>query len=440
MSRNLSSVLAILVIAAIGVPLWIFVIQKRPTPLAAPPREVGPSLVTTRTLAWSDYPLEVEAFGTLLPRRRATLVVERSGRVTSVHESWRPGLSVSEGEELLRIDRKPFELDLARAEAAQAEAEAGEAAAQRERELSIELLANAESQFEIAERELARLESLEVRGQVGASLVDQARTAKVAVEASLGTARGRVSAAEVNVSAARARAAQAAVVISLAQDSLSRTVITAPFDGELEGRAPTLGAFLAAGTPVAECLDLSALHLVARVRADHLGAMREGLTATVRLPSRPELAVEGRVRSVSSAVDPISRSAAVEVEFENTVSGEDGTIRSLLPSGLFAETTIHADAREKILWIDRRHLTWRNEIAQAWVFSPEERALKKPLVLGEALGEGFAVLEGLRVGEELITGPLDRLVEGAPCTRTRSAGESKTDSSETAELESVSTE
>ena len=418
MSRNLSSALAILVIAAIGVPLWIFVIQKRPIPIEAPPREVGPSLVATRTLAWSDYPLEIDAFGTLMPERRAVLVVERSGRVTSVHEAWRPGLSVTEGEELLRIDRKPFELDLALAKATQSEAAAGEAAALREHELAVQLLASAKSQFEIAERELDRLKSLEVRGQVGASLVDQARTAQVAAEVSLGTAHGRVSSAEVNVSAARARDAQAKVAISLAEDSLSRTVITAPFEGELEGRAPTVGAFLVAGTPVAECLDLSSLHLAAYVRADHLSALREGLTATVRLPSRPELSLEGRVRSVSRSVDPVTRSAAVEVEFENAIQEENETIRSLLPSGLFAETTIHADAREKILWVDRRHLTWRNEVAHAWVLTQEERAESRPIVLGEALGEGFAVSEGLRVGEELITGPLDRLIEGVSCIRT----------------------
>ncbi len=420
MSRNLSSVLAICVIAAIGVPLWIFVIQKRPIPLPAPPRHVGPSLVYTRGIEPTDHLLEIEAFGTLMPVRRAALVVERSGRVTDVHKDWRPGLSVRAGEELLRIDRGPFELELARATAARAEASAGEAAAAQEQALATELLEGAKNQVEIAQRELDRLQALEVRGQVGASLVDQARTARVAAELALGNARGRVSSAEVTVMAANAREAQAAAAVDVARDSLERTRITAPFDGELEGRTPTIGDFLAAGTPVAECLDLSTLYLVASVRADHLAAIREGLSATVRLPSRAGLELQGRVRSVSTIVDPVSRSAAVEIELPNGASNTTEVVTSVLPSGLFAEAVIHADARKAVLWIDRRHLAWRNEVAFAWTLVDNRKAHEQALVLGEELGEGFAVLEGLSAGDELITGPLDRLVEGAPCVRASS--------------------
>ncbi|MFT5285873.1 MAG: multidrug resistance efflux pump [Planctomycetota bacterium] len=411
MSRTVSSLAAILLIASAGVPLWIFVIAAKSEARPAPPREVSAALVETEIMKMSDFELNVEAFGTLLPARRASLVAERSGRVVWVHPDWRSGLEVTAGEALLRIDPVPYELELSRSKAMREEALAGLEAASRERTWSVKVEAGARQQLKLALRELARLEDLESRGQVGASLVDQARTTVVRSELEIENARGRGSAAEAAESAAKARILQAEVMIQIAEDSLARTELSAPFAGTIEGRAPALESFLTAATPLGECLDRSKLHLVAMIHADQLAGVREGQVADLTLPSRPEARVSGTVRSVSSVVDPLTRSAAVEIEIDNSNS------EAALPTGLFAQVTLHAGERKNQLWIDRRHLVWESEQPTAWILDSSGAAKSCELVLGDPLGEGFSVRSGLLAGDELITGPLDRLFDGVQCIR-----------------------
>ena len=411
MSRTVSSFLAIVLIAAAGVPLWIFVIAKKTEPPPASPRVVSAALVDTRRVRPEDFDLEIEAFGTLLPARRAGLVAERPGRVIWVHPDWRPGLVVEANELLLRIDPVPFELELERAKAAREEALAGLEAAKREGDWSQKIEVGARRQAEIAQRELVRLEGLEARGQVGASLVDGARTSLVRSELEVENARGRVSAAVASESAAEARLLQSRVMIEMAEDSLSRTIVSAPFEGRLAGRAPALASYLAAGTALGECLDLSQLHLVAQIHSEHLDVLGEGQSASLYFPSRPEYTTEGVVRAISPVVDPFTRSAAVEIEIDNSA------VETSLPMGLFARAVVHAGQRQQVLWIDRRHLVWKAERPTAWLLSADQKSQQTELVLGAALGEGFAVLSGLADGDELITGPLDRLVDGEACLR-----------------------
>ena len=90
MSRSVQSFLSIVLIAAVGLPVWHFVVAARSEPPPAPPRDVGPASVNVRRLEAVDFPIVVEAYGTLVPVRTARLAPEQSGRVTWVRPDWAP--------------------------------------------------------------------------------------------------------------------------------------------------------------------------------------------------------------------------------------------------------------------------------------------------------------------------------------------------------------
>jgi RND family efflux transporter MFP subunit len=413
MKRTLQSTLSVVAILSLGGFLWLLVVARRPEPPPAPPRVVGPVAVDAVRLAPVEWPVEVGVYGTLLARRSARLAPELPGRVAWVLPTWRPGAFVREGQELLRLDPKLYELELDRARAAEEAVASGLAAAQREREWAVDVFAGAEESLEIARREHERLQKLYARERVSASQVDQARAALVRAEVDVDSARGRIRMAEANESTARSRESEAAVASALAGERLARARVVAPFSGWLSGRAPAEGTFLAAGVPVVELLDLASLHLSASVHEDQLAHVEEGMPARVELPSRPGLETQGRVRAIGPAADPVTRNGTIEIEVENAFAGAGEDLARGLHAGLFARAVVYAGTREDLLWIDRRHVDWHGEQAYAYVLHEGlSRAERRELALGDKLGEGFEVRSGLAAGELLVTAPLDRVGDG----------------------------
>jgi hypothetical protein len=158
------------------------------------------------------------------------------------------------------------------------------------------------------------------------------------------------------------------------------------------------------------------------------------MEATVRFPSTPELADAGRafgvVRAVGVASDPATRRGTVELEVSGVGPGagtDGGTAADVrpLPVGLFAVATIRVEELPDALWIARRHLAWKDGAPTCYVLEREgdgEVARPRTLVLAAEHGEGFLVADGLAPGDLLVTGPLDRVAAGTPCTRAKPPG------------------
>jgi RND family efflux transporter MFP subunit len=421
-SQAVRTGLSILGLLALGVPAWIWISSPPETP-PQPAHVAGPTPIRTRTVTARRAELRVEAYGTLLPVRRARLAPEAGGRVAHVLEGWRPGRRVSAGQELLALEDVRARALVGAAEAAVREAEAALGLARAEEGLAPAVLEAAEARHAIAVRERERTSRLAEGGNASDSQADAAEAAEVAAGLEVERARAGLESAAGGVERAAGALAGAEASLTFAREDLARHRLVAPFDGELAGRAPAIGTYLAPGVPVCDVVDRARLHLVVQVPEDRIPDVRRGQSAWVSLPSRPGARSAARVTAVGVESDPSTRSLAVELDVDNGPSTEEasadaGVVR--LAAGQFARAVIETGVSERAVLVERALLTWRDGDAVVHVVVEGGRGLvaeRRVLALGDEVGEGFVVLDGLAEGDELIVWPTGTLVDAAPVER-----------------------
>lgn len=207
--------------------------------------------------------------GTLRALHEAAIVADVPGRVEQV--SVDVGDAVQKGAALARLEQGDLSLQLDQANAALAAAEAGR---------------------DTAVRDLAGAEAV---AKVGG-----------ATETQLVAAKSRADAAEAQVKQARAAA-------GLARARLADATLRSPIDGVVTRRATGLGQMVTPGVPVFTVADLSSLEL--ELAVDERAAARIHVGDAVDLTSEaaPGALQGGTVKTVSPALDPNTRKAAVVV-------------------------------------------------------------------------------------------------------------------------------
>lgn len=158
-------------------------------------------IVEATTLKPRDYQIMLESYGTVQPRTRSQLVSQVGGLITSINPSFREGGFFKRGEMLVQIDPRDYEADVKIAEAALMDAR--------------QSLAEAQARSTQAAEDWERLGN------------DGEPSALVLREPQLTAARSRVASAEASV--------------TKAQLDLSRTRVTAPYDGRVLRQSVDVG-------------------------------------------------------------------------------------------------------------------------------------------------------------------------------------------------------
>lgn len=189
--------------------------------------------------------------------RGIELRAETTGRVIAIGAE--RGASISQGDNVVRIDIRDRMAQLAEAEA---------------------MIRQRQLEFEAAEQ---------LRGEQFMSPSELA---------------GREAALE------SARAARERITIDIA-----RTEISAPFDAVVYDRLVEIGDYLAPGDSVAQLIDVDPLIVVADINEREIGAISVGQTGTAFLQNGPS--ISGRIRYISPAASETTRSFQVEMEIPN---------------------------------------------------------------------------------------------------------------------------
>ena len=119
--RRLFMIVVPVAVLALGAFAAITMIQNRPQP-EQKPAEVPVPLVRVIKAKPEALRLKVHAEGTVAPKTVSALVPEVSGRVTWVSSDLATGGFFEEGEVLLKIDAREYELAIIRAQSAIAQA------------------------------------------------------------------------------------------------------------------------------------------------------------------------------------------------------------------------------------------------------------------------------------------------------------------------------
>lgn len=211
---------------------------------------------TVQTETWSDA---IEALGTT--RAAESLVLTAKVTETVERVNFEDGDVVVAGDVLVDLS--------GRAEVAQLE--------------------EAQAAYKEAEQQYRRQAELVEQGTISRSQLDSQVAAR--------------DAARARVSAIRAR--------------LADRVITAPFDGVLGFRQVSPGTLVTPGTPIATLDSIAQVKLDFAVPERFLSVVASGQEIVARSVAWPDHDFRGRVTSVDSRVDPVTRAVTVRAELPN---------------------------------------------------------------------------------------------------------------------------
>ncbi len=306
----------------------------------------GPVTVITEVVEPRDIVDEVDAIGTVL----ADESVEITSRVTSIVTRivFREGQLVDEGDLLVELENKEIRAELAVAEAS---------------------LSESRSQYERA-RQLADTRA------ISASSLEELLAA--------------MQVAQAQVQAAQAR--------------LENTLVRAPFSGKIGLRRVSPGGLVNPGTVITTLDDLDPVKLEFSVPETFLGVLREDLTVSARSPALQGRRFRGRIDSVDTRLDPVSRSILVRAILENE---ED-----LLKPGMFLTVALQM-RRSDVLMAPEQAIVPERGQHYVYVVAAEDRAARRQVELGQRIPGAVEIVSGLAAGDRVITEGTQKVREGS---------------------------
>ena len=240
------------------------------------------------------------------------VVPEVSGRIVELAVV--DNQQVKQGDLLFRIDPRPYEASLAKAEASLAALDKQIMLTQRSVDAqkfaasSVEAtVSKARAAAKQASDTLKRTEPLLAQGFVSAEDVDRARTAQRASEADLNAVLLQAQQAASAVSGVDALVAQRVAVeadIALTKLHLEMATVHAPFDGRVVSLKTSIGQFASAMRPIFTLIDTRHWYVIANFRETELSNIHAGSPATLRLMSDSGKTFTGKVDSIGYGVLP----------------------------------------------------------------------------------------------------------------------------------------
>ena len=274
----------------------------------------------------------LEASGTI-EGTDITIATEVPGKIREVRVS--EGTRVSKGDTLVVIDDAEYQIQLRQA---QANAAAAEAQYKLAREGSRkEDIVQAEAAFKTAEADYKRMKELLAQQTITQKQFDDVYARYVSAQQTYAKLVRGLRKPEIDM--ARARYEQAVAQVDQLRKKLRDCSILAPSAGTVTLKAVEPGEFVTVGAAVIKLTYLDRVKLVIYVNEQHLGGIRLGQKAEVRIDGAPDRTFEGIVTYISPNAEFTPKNVqtkeertklvfAVKIEVENS----DGALKPGLPA------------------------------------------------------------------------------------------------------------
>lgn len=359
----------------------------------------------------------VSAPGTVEPKRKVDVSAEVSARILEL--PLREGSQVKKGDVLVKLDGRDLTAALTSAEARR-DGEKFRLESERSRILGTqENLANSKLQ-------LARQQNLFVTGDVSKQALDDAQTKTKDLESQLHAAEQTLSQLQKTIESSQAQ-------IEQAREQLRKTVIVSPIDGVVTvltaevGELVMVGTMNNAGTRIMTVADLGEMRLNARVSETDIARIAVGVTAEVFINAYKDQPFAGKVEEVALARTlEKDGTSTFKVLVSLDLKGK------VIPSGLTGNVDLNVASTDGIVVpsqaiVDRKveelptavaadSLVQKTKLTTPIVLVVKDGIVSlRPVVSGVSNMSDTIVVQGLKEGETVVTGPyrsLESLKEG----------------------------
>jgi multidrug efflux system membrane fusion protein len=354
---------AVVIACALG-GLW----NQLATQASTAPKAPAPIPVGAATVTPTDFPVYINALGTVQASKTATITTRVDGQLQQVR--FVEGSDVEAGDLLAQIDPAPYQAQLAQAEAKQAQDEA---------------------QLENARLDVQRYTQLAPEDYASKQTLDAAR-------------------AQVAELSAQIKADQAG--IKAAKTQLAYTSIVAPFSGRTGLRLVDEGNIVRASdsTGIVVITQLRPLFVLFTVPQDQLpdlvSAMSSHSVAATALAADGKTTLDaGTVTLIDNRIDPTTGTVRLRATFDN----RDGRMWP----GQFVNVRVLVDTLPGALTVPASAVSQGPHGAFVYAIQADGTADMRSVTTGHATSDITQITAGLKQGERVVTSGQYRLQTGA---------------------------
>jgi multidrug efflux system membrane fusion protein len=361
------------VLLAMGLVAWWLTRSGTGGPPGGRFSQNGPMPVVAAVAKTGDMAITLTGLGTVTPLATVTVKSQISGRITQI--AFKEGDTVKEGDFLLQIDPRPYQVALEQAEGALARDQA--------------LLANAKV-------DLARYQTLVAQDSIAEQQLATQRALVLQDEGTVKADQGQVDAARLN---------------------LVYCNITASIGGRLGLRQVDLGNYVTPGdaSGIVVITQLQPITIVFTLPEDTIPdltrQLRRGATLAVTAFDRSHTVklATGTVLSIDNQVDTSTGTLRVKASFAN---GDE----TLFPNQ-FVNVDLLLDTRHDVTLVPQAAVQRGSPGTYLYVVDTAAGTVAvRPVTLGPGDATNVAIAKGLAVGETVVVDGADRLKEGAAVT------------------------
>ncbi|HYA01551.1 MAG TPA: efflux RND transporter periplasmic adaptor subunit, partial [Syntrophobacteria bacterium] len=373
--RYLLIALALLLLVGVG-----FLYRKG---MLTPALEV--QVATVQNIYPSQTFTLLNASGYVVAQRKAAVASKVTGRL--VFLAVEEGSRVKKGELIARLESEDTK-------AARDQAQANVVAASHN-------LDQAKAELKDASLNYTRRKELAAGGYIAQSDFD-------AAEARYRKAEAAVAAQEATLRASTAGLREAEVM-------LEYTNIRAPFDAvvltknaDIGDIVTPIGAAAEAKAAVVTIADMDSLQVEVDVSESNIQQVKVGQPCEIRLDSLPETRFPGKVHMIVPTADRTKASVLVKVAFAEK---DPRVLPQMSAKVAFLSRPVAEDERKPLRAVPAATIVSAD--GQSAVFAVRsDRVEKVPVRLGRQLGDMTEILDGLQVGDRVVTAPLNKVRGG----------------------------
>lgn len=381
--------------------------------IGVPEVTVAPQLTTT---------------GNVEPSRVWQSVAQVSGKIVALHPRLKPGALIKQGEVLLRIDPRDYELAITQAQTG-IEAIAVQQSQVDVQEDNAKALLKIEQQaLALAEEELRRKQKMLKGNAISHSDYGKEQRSLLAQQKSVQSLKNSLKLYPVERRGLAAELEKQQVQLADAKLNLERTTILMPFDGRIAEVKVELQQFVAQGALMVVADGIAKAEVAVRIPMERLGNLihseaaidptaaenielgkRLGLSARVLLQQNQYLVEwNARVARLSDALDPRTRTVGVIIEVDEPYARVRPGRRPPLVKGLFVDVVLSGQPQDsrKVIPLDALHGQ------QVYVVNREQRLEQRTVTIGSKGADYAIVIDGLRAGEQVVISDVFPAVAG----------------------------
>lgn len=336
---------------------------------AGPAQQAASAIPVTMATVQAESVTGVRSYpANVVPLQETEIRAEVSGYITSISVS--DGAFVTKGQKLYEIDRVRYSAAVDQAKA------------------NLEI---AKANLDRSEKDLQRYQTLADQDAIAKQTLDYAYT-------------------DVNNQRAQVQSAQAA--LTTAETNLKRSVIIAPFSGNIGISQVRSGALVSAGTTLLNTISstnpISVEFQINEKEIMEFSDLQTGKSQTdinLRLPDGSIYAAAGKISTIDRAVNPQTGSLKVRANFDNP----NNTLRA----GMNLTLNVARKSSEDALVVPYRAIFEQLGTFNIYTVNDSNIVDLKPVTLGQKLGDMVVISEGLQSGDKVVVDGITTLRPGA---------------------------